>query len=97
MNPLRLSVALVLVLGLGLVASPVWAGRCRIANTTKVSFTIESGNVSNQRVGAHTSTTIEAGKIIGKSDDGKGVGGSCKDGDKVKIVEEQGVYLLLPE
>lgn len=74
-----------------------WAGTCSLRNTTGKSFTIESGNVSNQRVSGNTLTSIASGKIIGKSDDGKGIGGSCKDGDKVKIVEDKGVYLLLPE
>jgi hypothetical protein len=37
------------------------------------------------------------GKIIAKSDDGKGVGGSCNDGDKIKIVLDSGVYIIKPQ
>ena len=70
---------------------------CHIFNDTKYSFTVESGNVSNQRVGAHTHTTIAPGKVIGKSDDGKTVGGFCKDGEDVVIKEEKGVPILQPK
>ncbi len=78
-------------------AAPAWAGRCDIFNSTSTSFTIESGNVSNQRVGGNTHTSISSGKIIAKADNGKGVGGSCGDGDKIKIVEEKGVYIIVPQ
>ncbi len=74
-----------------------FAGRCDIFNDTGTSFTIESGNTSNQRVGAHTHTSIASGKIIAKSDDGKGAGGSCNDGDKIKIVQDGGVYIIKPQ
>ena len=77
-------------------AVPAFA-TCRIANETKYSFTITSGNVSNQRVGAHTITTIQAGKILGKSDDGKGIGGFCKDGDELVVKDEKGIPILLPK
>ncbi len=30
-------------------------------------------------------------------DSGKSTGGSCKDGDKIKIVEEKGVVMIVPE
>ena len=78
-----------------------WADRaplasCRVNNQTGYSFTVSSGNVSNQRVGAHTTTTIEAGKIQGKSDEGKTISGSCKDGGDLVIQEKNGVPLLLP-
>ena len=79
------------------LAGTAAAGRCDLFNDTGTSFTIESGNVSNQRVGGHTHTSIAAGKIIAKGDDGKGAGGSCADGAKIKIVQEQGVYLILPQ
>ncbi len=83
--------------GIALLAGAAWAGRCDIFNDTGTSFTIESGNVSNQRVGGHTHTSIASGKIIAKSDDGKGVGGSCNDGDKIKIVDDHGVYIIKPQ
>jgi len=95
MNTKSILVALVLAVFAG-VASPAWA-RCRITNETKYSFTVESGNTSNQRIGAHTSTSIDSGKIIAKSDDGKGVGGSCRDGDEIVIREEKGVLMILPK
>jgi hypothetical protein len=72
-----------------------WAS-CRIHNDTGVSFTVESGNTSNQSVGSHTTTSIAAGRIIAKGDKGQSVGGSCKDGDSVKIVEDRGALILLP-
>jgi len=78
-----------------LLSFQAYAG-CQIHNDTGESFTIESGNTSNQRVGGHTTTSIAAGKIIAKGDKGQNVGGSCKDGEKVKIVEEKGAFILLP-
>jgi hypothetical protein len=69
---------------------------CRIANETGYSFTVSSGNVSNQRVGAHTTTSIAAGKIMGKSDDGKTISGACKDGGDLIVKEKNGVPLLMP-
>ena len=70
--------------------------RCRISNRTKYSFTVKSGNTSNQRVGANTTTSIASGKIIGKSDkSGKSFGGSCKDGDTLELKEESGVVVLI--
>jgi len=72
-----------------------WAG-CRIHNDTGVSFTVESGNTSNQSVGSHTTTSIAAGKIIAKGNKGESVGGFCKDGDNVKIVDDHGTLILMP-
>ena len=69
------------------------AASCRVSNETGYSFTVASGNVSNQRVGAHTTTTIAAGKIQGKSDEGKTISGSCKDGGDLVIQEKNGVPL----
>ena len=69
---------------------------CRVNNQTGYSFTVSSGNVSNQRVGPHPTTTIEAGKIQGKSAEGKTISGSCKDGGDLVIQEKNGVPLLLP-
>lgn len=76
------------------VASLPAAARCSIKNETKYSFTIESGNVSNQRVGANTSTTIAPGKIIAKGDQGKSFGGTCAAGDRLLVTEERGVVIL---
>ncbi len=70
---------------------------CRVANETKYSFTVESGNTSNQSVGSHTTTSIAAGKILGKSKEGKTVSGFCKDGDNLVIKEEKGVPILMPK
>jgi hypothetical protein len=91
-NPFTALVVLGTILGSQLAL----AGRCQIFNDTGASFTVESGSTSNQRVGAHTHTTIDSGRIIAKSDDGKGLGGSCRDGEKVKIVLERGVYMIVP-
>jgi len=82
----------------GLLA--VGAGRatasCRVTNETGYSFTVASGNVSNQKVRAHATTAIEAGKIQGKSEEGKTISGQCKDGGELVIQEKNGVPLLLP-
>ncbi len=68
---------------------------CSIHNDTKWAFMVTSGNTSNQSVGAHTQTSIAPGKIVGKSKEGKTFGGFCKDGDRLEIVEEQGVPILM--
>ena len=94
---MRILVTALAVAAVTLMSGLALAGRCDIFNDTGTSFTIESGNVSNQRVGAHTHTSIASGKIIAKSDDGKGVGGSCNDGDKIKIVADGGVYIIKPQ
>ncbi len=73
------------------------AARCDIRNETSTSFTIESGNVGNQRVGGHTTTSIQHGKIVFKSDDGKAGGGSCTDGQKIKIVKAGDGYAIMPQ
>jgi hypothetical protein len=86
-------IAIVAVVVAALAALPA-AARCSIKNETKYSFTIESGNTSNQRVGAHTSTSIAPGKIIAKGDQGKSFGGSCKAGDQLVVIEERGVVIL---
>lgn len=74
-------------------ASPAFA-RCSIHNDTGESFTIQSGSVSNQRIGAHTTSSIEHGTIIAKSDSGKSVGGSCSNGQSVEIKLASGVIVL---
>ena len=82
---------------IGLVVGPRQAAAsCRVANETGYKFTVVSGNVGNQRVGAHTVTTIAAGKIQGKSDEGKTISGACKDGGDLVIREKNGVPLLQP-
>ncbi len=77
-----------------LLAAPALAS-CRIHNDTSHDFTVESGNTSNQSVGAHTTTSIAAGKIIGKSKDGKSISGSCKDGDSLEVKDEGGVPVMM--
>lgn len=73
----------------------VWAG-CRIKNETKWSFKVESGNTSNQSVGANTTTTIAAGRIKGvDAKAGKTISGSCKDGEELKIIDDKGVPVLV--
>jgi hypothetical protein len=67
---------------------------CRIHNDTPYDFVVESGNTSNQSVGGHTETSINAGKIIGKSKEGKSISGFCKEGDHLEVKEEEGVAIL---
>ena len=68
---------------------------CRIHNDTAFEFKVESGNTSNQSVGAHTTTSIASGKIIGKDDkSGKTISGSCKDGDSVEVTDDHGTPVL---
>lgn len=70
---------------------------CRVSNETGYTFTVSSGNAANQRVRAHATSAIEAGKIQGKSDEGKTISGSCKDGGELVIQEKNGVPLLQPK
>ena len=63
---------------------------------TAFNFTVASGNVSNQRVNAHAMTTIAAGKVQGKSEEGRTISGTCKDGGDLVIKEQNGVPLLMP-
>jgi hypothetical protein len=82
---------------MGLTAAHSASASCHIRNETNYSFTVDSGNYSGQSVGAHTSGSIQHGKIIGKSSSGKSFGGFCNNGDKVKVVEERGAVMLMPE
>jgi hypothetical protein len=93
----RLGVTLCVVSGLLAASASRAAASCRVSNETGYSFTVSSGNVSNQRVGAHATTTIAAGKVQGKSPEGKTISGSCKDGSDLVIQEKNGVPLLLPK
>lgn len=93
---MRMRVLLSAILGFGfLCAGSQSSASCAIHNDTGYSFTVTSGNTSNQSVGSHTQTSIAAGKIIGKSKEGKTVSGFCRDGDKLEIKEEQGVPILM--
>ena len=93
---LRLILTICAVSGLLAAGGSRALASCRVNNQTGYSFTVSSGNASNQRVGPHTTTTIEAGKIQGKSPEGKTISGSCKDGGDLVIQEKNGVPLLLP-
>jgi hypothetical protein len=73
------------------------AASCSVHNDTKWSFTVTSGNTSNQMVNSHSQTSIAAGKIVGKSKEGKTIGGFCKDGDKLEITDDHGVPVLMPK
>src|SRR5262245_58659466 len=93
MNSKKILAAFISETALALSAHGALAS-CRIHNDTGISFTVESGNTSNQSVGAHTTTSIAAGRIIGKSSDGKSVSGFCKDGDNLEIKEVSGVPVI---
>lgn len=69
---------------------------CRISNRTKWSFKVASGNTSNQHVGSHTTTSIASGRIKGvDAKNGKTIGGSCKDGDELEIIDDEGIPVLV--
>ena len=70
------------------------AASCLIKNETGYAFTVASGNVANQRVGAHATTTIAPGKVQGRTEEGKTISGVCKDGSNLLIREKNGVPLL---
>ena|SRR5215471_1067953 len=73
------------------------AASCRISNHTDRDFVVASGNVAGQRVKAHGTTTIAPGKVQGKTDDGRTISGTCKDGGDLVIEEKNGVPLLMPK
>ena len=92
MRPIRLVACLIgstLALSAGVAAAS-----CRVANETNYRFTVSSGNVANQRIGPHVTTTIAPGHIQGRSDEGKTISGICKDGGDMVIREKNGVPLL---
>jgi hypothetical protein len=70
---------------------------CRITNQTGYDFVVASGNVGDQRVKAHGTTTIAPGKVLGKTDEGRTISGVCKDGGDLVIKEQNGVPLLMPK
>ena len=70
---------------------------CRIHNETKYSFSVESGNVSNQSLGSNTTMTIAPGKVMAKSKEGKSFGGMCATGESVKVIEDKGVVMMVPK
>ena len=92
----RLTFMICAVSGLLAAGGSRAAASCRVTNETGYTFTVASGNVSNQRVRAHATSAIEAGKIQGKSDEGKTISGTCKDGGDLVIREKNGVPLLQP-
>ncbi len=67
---------------------------CRIRNETRYSFTVESGNTSNQSVGGNTTTSIASGKVKGVSKEGKTISGSCRDGDELVVKDEGGIPVM---
>jgi hypothetical protein len=93
----RVSLLICALSGLLAAAGTRAAASCRVSNETGYTFTVASGNTSNQKVRAHATSAIEAGKIQGKTEDGKTISGSCKDGGEMVIQEKNGVPLLLPK
>ena len=78
-----------------LLAAHTAAASCRIHNDTKYDFKVESGNTSNQSVGAHTTTSIAAGTIKGvDAKENKTISGSCKDGDELEVKDDHGIPVL---
>jgi len=77
------------------LTSLVASASCRIHNDTGFDFTVESGNTSNQSVGAHTTTSIAEGTIKGiDAKAGKSISGSCKSGDELEVKDDHGVPIL---
>ncbi len=96
MAPSRMKhlIALSLVAATSLT-SLVASASCRIHNDTGFDFTVESGNTSNQSVGAHTTTSIAEGTIKGiDAKAGKSISGSCKSGDELEVKDDHGVPIL---
>jgi hypothetical protein len=91
----KAGMVLVLAGGMAVLAARASAS-CVVKNETGWEFVIASGNAADQKLAAHATTTIEAGKIAGKSPDGKTISGSCKDGSRLVVHEKNGVPLLMP-
>jgi hypothetical protein len=92
----KTGLVLALVTGMSLAAAGAHAS-CVVTNETAYEFVVSSGNSSNQKIAAHATTTIEAGKISGKSPEGRTISGSCKEGARLVVQEKNGVPLLLPK
>lgn len=90
-----LRTALCAMIFCGLLVATNAHASCAIHNDTGWSFTVTSGNTSNQMVGSHSQTTIADGKIVGKSKEGKTIGGFCKNGDRMEITDDHGVPVLM--
>ena len=69
---------------------------CKVTNDTSFTFVVKSGRTSNQRISAHTTTFVSAGRISGRSTDGATIGGYCNDEDELVIKLFSGVPVLLP-
>ena len=67
---------------------------CQIKNETSNDFTVEYGNVSNRSFGSNHIDTFPAGSISVKSKDGASFSGSCVDGDRLVIKEENGTIKM---
>jgi hypothetical protein len=93
---LRARLVLVLAGGMTVLAARAQAS-CVVKNETGWEFVIASGNAGAQKLAAHAATTVEAGKISGKSPEGKTISGACKDGGRLIVREKNGVPLLLPD
>jgi hypothetical protein len=93
----RLTLMIGLASGLVALGGSRAAASCRVTNETGYTFVVSSGNSANQRVRAHATAAIEAGKIQGKSEEGKTISGSCRDGGELVIQEKNGVPLLQPK
>jgi hypothetical protein len=93
----RLTLMIGLASGLVALGGSRAGASCRVTNETGYTFVVSSGNSANQRVRAHATAAIEAGKIQGKSEEGKTISGSCRDGGELVIQEKNGVPLLQPK
>jgi hypothetical protein len=92
----RVGLVLVIASAASLMAARAY-GSCVVTNETGYEFVVSSGNAADQKVAPHATTTIEAGKISGKSPEGRTISGSCKDGARLVVREKNGVPLLLPK
>src|SRR5262249_10795079 len=86
-----------LAIGLLLAGMRSALASCRITNETGYDFVVASGNVGEQHVKAHGTTTVAPGKVLGKTEEGRTISGVCKDGGDLIIKEQNGVPLLMPK
>ena len=68
----------------------------RFYGATRLPMTVDEINGLAAGCDANVGLTIEAGKISGKSPEGRTISGSCKDGARMVVQEKNGVPLLLP-